>query len=213
MAFAKEKGPLVITPMNECFLDIPIIGTAPLVVHRFDEKVKEDFENKIISGSIPLGKKRHDPRVIEEIFEAAKYYGKTGNELWEGFNASGIRNAMVSACRLVGFKMTLARLCIFTVEDGRDTKNPLFSLVRIIGESRISKEIGRNTDGVAMLIIRPIYFPWEATVRVRFDGDIFSYTSIANLVNRVGKQVGICEGRPDSKNSAGMDWGTFEIKR
>jgi hypothetical protein len=28
---------------------------------------------------------------------------------------------------------------------------------------------------------------------------------------RVGIQVGICEGRPDSKNSAGMGWGTFKL--
>jgi hypothetical protein len=24
-------------------------------------------------------------------------------------------------------------------------------------------------------------------------------------------QVGICEGRPDSSNSTGMGWGTFEV--
>jgi hypothetical protein len=31
-------------------------------------------------------------------------------------------------------------------------------------------------------------------------------------MHRVGAQVGIGEGRPDSKNSTGMGWGTFEIK-
>jgi len=29
---------------------------------------------------------------------------------------------------------------------------------------------------------------------------------------RVGQQVGICEGRPDSKNSAGMGWGLFTLE-
>jgi hypothetical protein len=29
---------------------------------------------------------------------------------------------------------------------------------------------------------------------------------------RVGLQVGIGEGRPDSKNSAGMGWGLFTIE-
>ena len=32
-----------------------------------------------------------------------------------------------------------------------------------------------------------------------------------NLIARAGMQVGICEGRPDSSNSTGMGWGTFEI--
>lgn len=35
---------------------------------------------------------------------------------------------------------------------------------------------------------------------------------VANLMNRVGAQVGIGEGRPDSKNSAGMGWGLFSIE-
>jgi hypothetical protein len=32
-------------------------------------------------------------------------------------------------------------------------------------------------------------------------------------IARVGQQVGICEGRPDSKNSAGMGWGLFDIEK
>jgi hypothetical protein len=213
MSVTRPIAPVIITPLNEQIIEIPIIGTAPLVIHRFDEKIKDDFRSQIIGGSSARGKKRHAPRTIEEIFEAAKYYGKTGDELWEGFNASGIRCAIISACRLVNFKMTLAKLSVFVIEDGRDTKNPLISLIRIHGESQISEEIGRTATGVAMLIIRPMYFPWEANIRIRFDGDQFSYTDVANLLDRVGKQVGICEGRPDSKNSAGMGWGTFEIKR
>jgi len=39
----------------------------------------------------------------------------------------------------------------------------------------------------------------------------FSGADIANLVLRAGIQVGIGEGRPFSKNSCGMGWGTFEI--
>jgi len=35
---------------------------------------------------------------------------------------------------------------------------------------------------------------------------------VTNLLSRVGMQVGIGEGRPFSKNSAGMGWGTFELE-
>jgi ribosomal protein S17 len=42
--------------------------------------------------------------------------------------------------------------------------------------------------------------------------DQFKVQDVANLLSRVGEQVGICEGRPDSKNSAGMGWGTFQVK-
>jgi len=35
---------------------------------------------------------------------------------------------------------------------------------------------------------------------------------VVNLIARVGMQVGIGEGRPDSKASAGLGFGLFEIE-
>lgn len=195
--------------MKVCVFSVE--GTAPLVVHRFDEKIKQGFRDKIISGTTPKAKTKFQPRDPADICEAAKYVGQSGGKRWEGFNASAIRNAMISACRLVNFKMTLAKLSIFVLEDGRDVFNPLFPLIRIDGKSEISEMIGQTETGVAMLCIRPMYFPWKAQIRIRFDGDQFSVSDVSNLLARVGEQVGLCEGRPDSKNSAGMGWGTFRI--
>ena len=48
---------------------------------------------------------------------------------------------------------------------------------------------------------------------IRWDADQFTLDDVTNLLSRVGLQVGIGEGRPDSKNSAGMGWGLFEIAR
>jgi hypothetical protein len=36
-------------------------------------------------------------------------------------------------------------------------------------------------------------------------------TDMFNLISRVGEQVGIGAGRPDSKMSAGQGWGTFRL--
>ena len=52
---------------------------------------------------------------------------------------------------------------------------------------------------------------WSATVRVKFDADMFSLSDVINLFMRAGQQVGIGEGRPDSKKSHGMGWGTFHV--
>lgn len=188
-----------------------IEGTAPLVVHRMDKKTEESFHNKIVTGTTPKGKRTFEARDPDEICEAAKYIGETNGKRWEGFNASGIRLAMISACRLVGIKMTLAKLSIFVIEDGRDIYSPLYPLVRIIGKSEKTEIIGRTETGVAMLCIRPMYFPWSANLRIRFDAGQFSLADVSNLLLRAGTQVGICEGRPDSKNSGGMGWGTFQI--
>lgn len=202
---------VVIKAPNMATAEFRIEGTAPLVVHRIDQKVADGFKSKIEQGTQPTGKKRHEARDLDDICEAAKYIGETDGKRWEGFNASAIRCAMISACRLCNFKMTLAKLSVFVIEDGRDVLNPLYPLVRIKGKSERTELIGRTETGVAMLTVRPMYYPWSATLNIRFDADQFKVQDITNLLSRVGEQVGICEGRPDSKNSAGMGWGTFRV--
>jgi len=125
--------------------------------------------------------------------------------------ASCFRNAMISACRLVNFKMTLGRLGIFVEPDGfdRESGEPL---VRIDGEPRQHESMVRLVTGVADLRVRAMWEQWGADVRIRFDADMFTLQDVANLLARVGAQVGIGEGRPDSKNSAGQGWGLFQLE-
>jgi hypothetical protein len=52
---------------------------------------------------------------------------------------------------------------------------------------------------------------WECILTVRYDADMFSATDVVNLVARVGCQCGIGEGRPNSKDSTGCDWGLFDV--
>lgn len=203
---------LAVKPMNMKTAAFKIVGTSPLVIHRFDEKIKRQFMDKIEKGSTPAGKKKHAAQNLDELFERAKYIGETGGKRWEGFNASALRCAMISACRLVNFKMTLAKLSIVIIEDGRDVADPSYALVRINGKAERFDAVARTETGVAMLTIRPRYFPWSATAKIKFDADQFALQDIANLLARVGVQVGIGEGRNDSKNSCGMGWGAFEVK-
>ena len=70
----------------------------------------------------------------------------------------------------------------------------------------------RNATGVIDIRSRPLWREWSADVRIRFDRDQFTHQDVANLMARVGAQVGIGEGRPDSKDSAGIGFGLFEIR-
>jgi len=207
----RETTAVQITPPNIKWAVFNIEGTAPLVVHRFEEKVKAAFRKKIEEGSKPTTKNRFEPKDTDEICEAAKYIGETKGKKWEGFNASGVRNALISACRGAGFKMTIGKQSLFCEQDGWDIYTPLIPLVRIQGEAKKSELIGKTETGVAMLTIRPMYFPWSASLRIRYDADMFKVSDVTNLLARAGMCVGICEGRPDSKNSCGMGWGTFQI--
>ena len=119
---------------------------------------------------------------------------------------------MISACRTVGFQMTKSKLGVFIEPDGFDATDAS-PLVRILkGEPEYSELPVRNATGVVDLRARPMWQPgWEADIRIRFDGDMFSVEDVANLLLRVGCQVGIGEGRPDSPKSCGMGWGLFDI--
>jgi len=198
-----------IAPPNLKVARFTIKGTAPLVVHRFSSKTKQRLLAIMEAGSTAKKGKKREPLNAEQTYNEARYISKAG---WDGFNAAAIRAAMISACRLVGFKMTLAKLCVFVIADGVDAKEPQYSLIRIYGKPRRLDTDARVETGQPYICIRPIYDDWKSEVTIEYDADIFTIDDIANLLARVGKQVGLCEGRPDSKNSAGMGWGTFAIQ-
>ena len=162
---------------------------------------------KMELGSQAAKKKAKEARDFDEDFRQALHVSDEG---WNGIPASAFRNAMISACRLVGFKMTLAKLSVFVLPDGFDKVDGV-PLIKIEGEPEPHIMHARNATGVCDLRVRAKYWPWAATVRIQYDADQFSATDAANLMHRVGTQVGIGEGRPDSKMSAGMGWGTFRL--
>jgi len=183
-------------------------GNAPLVVHRFSSKTKGEMKTKMETGKAATSKKNREAKSTDDLFDDARYVSTEG---WDGFNASAIRNAMISACRLVGFKMTLAKLSVFVLPDGWDAKEPQIPLIRIYGKPVKQEDMARVQTGQPYVTVRPAYHDWSAKIKIRWDTDQFTLQDVSNLLMRVGMQVGICEGRPDSKNSAGMGWGAFDL--
>lgn len=197
-----------IKPLNHVRIALSIRGTAPLVVHRFSQKAARKIEEQQRAGSTRRSKKEREARDFEADFERSLYTSADG---WHGFNAAAIRNAMISACRTVGFVMTLAKLSLFVDADGFDREDST-PLVRIYGEPKLDLRPVRNQTGVVDLRARPMWPPgWTATLLLRYDAEQFATADVVNLIARVGAQVGIGEGRPDSKKSAGLGWGLFEV--
>lgn len=201
---------LAIKPANLRTVILKIEGDSPLVVNRFSNKALEEIMAKHRAGSQSKKGKMREAKDFDASFEGARHISEEG---WDGFAASSIRRAAISACRLTGFKMTIAKLSVFVKPDGFD-KEDGSPLVRIIaGEPE--KHVGhvRNKTGVVDVRIRPMWRKWKANLSVEFDADQFSVLDVVNLIDRAGRQVGIGEGRPDSKDSAGMGWGTFHVER
>jgi len=200
---------VTIKPPNFGLATFRITGMSPLVIHRFSAKTKNQMKQKMETGKAASSKKNREAKLTDDLYEEARYRHADG---WDGFNAAAIRAAMISACRLVGFKMTLAKLSVFVEADGVDATEPQIPLIRIIGEPVKQEDMARVETGQPYVTVRAAYHSWKAVVRIRFDADQFTMQDVANLMQRVGMQVGIGEGRPDSKNSAGMGWGLFRLE-
>jgi hypothetical protein len=199
-----------IKPPNFGVVQFEARGLSPLVIHRFSAKTKQQMKTKMETGKAAGSKKNREAKATDDLYEEARYRSAEG---WDGFNASAIRSAMISACRLVGFKMTLAKLSLFIEADGVDSLEPQIPLIRILGDPVKQEDMARVETGQPYVTVRAAYHSWSAKIRVRFDADQFTLADVGNLMARVGLQVGIGEGRPDSKNSAGMGWGLFSIEK
>ena len=211
---SKEKSQQIkvnITAPNMQTAAIRIVGTSPYVQNKFSEKARAILHGQHAAGSQNKKGAKKEPKDFQACFEAAQYRAVNGG--WNGIPASCFRAASISACRLVGFKMTLAKLSVFVEADGYDADGtPLVRFTK--GKPRYHEGVVRNATGVIDLRARPMWEPgWEAVVRIRYDGDQFSVQDVMNLLSRVGEQIGIGEGRHDSRESCGCGWGLFTLEQ
>ncbi len=199
--------PVAITKPNIRAVKVRLVGNAPYMMARFSQKAMTAMADKM-TGVTKKGSKVRPNRDFDDDFEQAKHVSKDG---WIGIPCSSLRAAMISACRLTGFTMTRAKLSLFVLQEGLDKVDdaPLF---RIYGEPEPNVMATRNSTGVFDLRVRPFWPTWYAEPTIRFDADQFSIENVMNLLNRVGMQVGLGEGRPDSRNSAGLGYGTFDVE-
>jgi hypothetical protein len=205
---AKAQQPTTITIKKANLRILPLIieGTAPYVQHRFHKKADIMLAQQQDKTERSKQKERK-ARDFEADYRAACHVGTDGKY---GIPAAALRRGAISACRLIGFKMTLAKLAIFTLPDSFDADGT--PLVHISGKPEMRTDPVPNANGSIDVRARPMWAPgWRAKLRIQFDADVFSPSDVANLIDRVGQQVGIGEGRHDSKESSGVGWGTFRV--
>ena len=204
-----QMDAIAISPPNFETIVLEIEGTAPLLQQAFPQKARAAMRAKMEAGSTAKKGGKRDPRNFEDDFRQAQHISEEG---WNGIPAAAFRNACIDVCRMVGFKMTHARMSVFCEADGLDKVDgtPLVKLSG--GKPEMNEMPGRLATGVVDIRVRPMWRKWGAKLRLRYDADQFTASDVVNLLSRAGEQVGIGEGRPFSKQSNGMGMGTFRIK-
>ena len=207
---AKQSLDVVtISPPKFERIRLRLVGTAPYMQARFSAKAMQAMKSKMEAG--PTAKKggRKDARDFDDDFRAAQHIAADG---WNGVPAAALRNACIDVCRMVGFKMTHAKMSIFVEADGFDKVDGT-PLVRLDAREPERVDMAtRNATGVADIRVRPMWREWALNLIIRFDADQFTTSDVVNLISRAGEQVGIGEGRPFSKSSNGLGFGTFTVE-
>lgn len=197
---------ITVSPPNIQSVTVRLIGNAPYMQARFSEKAMHAMMAKM-DGTVKKGTKARAARDFDEDMRNAMHISTEG---WVGVPASSLRAALISACRLVDFKMTIGKLSLFVQADGLD-KVDGSPLIKIYGTPERNDMAVRLQTGVFDIRIRPMWREWYIEPRITFDGDQFALEDVLNLLRRVGLQVGLGEGRPDSRKSTGLGFGTFNV--
>lgn len=209
MAAVKRKRSLDvddIPPPNFGQARAALVGTAPLVQLKFSAKAREQMIAAQVAGKSRARQK--SPRDLDADFQHAVHRFPDGRC---GIPATALKAAMVAACRLVNLEMTRAKMALFVEADGVDADDgtPLIRIEAHEPERHIMHV--RNASGVADVRVRAMWREWTLRPRIIYDRSVLTSQQVANLLARAGIQVGIGEGRPFSKNSVGMGWGTFIV--
>lgn len=182
-------------------IKITIIGTSPLLVHKFSEKAKKQMEEKHAQKA----KQKPGARDPMEEYQASLYKFPNLKKTTYGIPTAAIKNCAVTACKFIdGIPMTVARGAFHVIED-------FAGLTEIKSPGPVMDERPVNIGGfkkIKMIRYRGRFDVWEATFSVRYNAGIISDEQIANIFQMAGFSVGLCEHRPEKNGTLG----TFKLK-
>lgn len=217
MAFGRKVGveQIVVPELDIRRMSFWVHGNAPFVSHAWPEKARKLME-EAQSGKPKQGKKQREGRNPYEEFVDSIYftdeethttftdldgriYTRAGRP---GIPARMFKAASVEAATDVGVFKTAMRTAFFVEGD----------ILPIIGDPpQFRSDMVRLESGVASIAYRAFFSAWAVKVTVKYNAGVISAAHIVNLFRTAGFGVGVGEGRPKSKKSCGMGWGTFDV--
>lgn len=184
-------------------ISVPILGTAPLIVHNWSAKAKQQMLDKM------QGKKKivtiRDP---EADYQASRYriFNEDGED-GDGFPVLGFKAATIGGARYYdkSVTMTMLKQCLFF--RGITTKGDPQQLVPIIGVPEMREDVVRISMGSTDLRYRATFPEWEANLTVTYVTALLSRNSVLSLIDAGGLGVGVGEWRPQRSG----EYGTYCI--
>lgn len=188
-----------ISRIPEEVIRVPILGTSPLIVHRFSEKAKRQMLDAMQGKKTP--KTAKDP---EAEFQAAAY--RLEGDRY-GLPSAAFKQATVGAARFYGKDVTMTSLKQFLFVRGEFGSDGRMLVVIEGGEPTMREDPVKLGRSGSDLRYRPSFWPWHATLEVSFFPSVITRNSILSLIDAGGLAVGVGEWRPEKDG----EFGTYRI--
>jgi len=205
MAAKKDVIELKAVEFKEITLKIK--GVSPLLVHNWDEKVKQEMLDK------QMGKaktKKHDIKNPVRDFIESLYWleGKPAEPTEEAFEEA-IKNGARFGFPSVGLKASVvsAGYRAGVMKDKVSTNGAFYikgEFVEIKGTPHMREDMVRVGMGTADIRFRGEFNEWEALIPIRYNAGVLTAEQIVNLFQLGGFAVGIGEWRPEKGGVHGM---------
>lgn len=193
---------------------VKIIGTSPIIYHKWNEKAIKMMLDKQMKKA-QKGREVRDPD--QEYIESFYYDAKEQVAM----PARNIKQAIVGSARfLQGIPMTILRGAVFVKGDANGfipvlVKGKVVTKKEVIAHTKDISEGGwKRQDmvtvglGSADLRFRGQLEDWSIEILVEYDADLLSAEQVANLLQRAGFSQGLGEWRPERNG----DNGTFTVE-
>lgn len=205
----KASKTIGITAMNLQTFILHVVGTTPLITHKWSEKAKQQIRDKK-SGKPQKAHAICDPG--QETIDAAYWLGNPP-KTWEAYLDDPYKYP-------VGFPACAFKACAVSAASTLKgvTKVFLRQAFRIVGEFVTINGVARMREDAVMvggmsksadLRYRPCWDEWSADLHIQFDADTITPDQISNLVMRGGFGVGVGEWRQEKDGV----YGSFAIGR
>lgn len=188
-----------IARLDAATAQVPIVGTAPLIMHQWSEKARRMMLDNMQGRKAPK-----EPKDPQSDYEAALYKTDEGGY---GFPVLAFKAATVEASRFYGKTVTKVglRQCLFFT--GVYSKSANQQLVPITGSPEMREDVVRVGISGTDLRYRPVFADWSTTLTVTFVQTVITLDSVLSLIDAGGMGTGVGEWRPEKDGN----FGTYQI--
>lgn len=180
-------------------LRVPIVGTAPLIVHKFSQKAKQQMLDAMQGRKSPKQPKNPEQDYLDSLYKL--------DDGTPGFPVIAFKAATVGGARFFGKAVTMTGLRQTLFFDAEFSKEDGQKLARITGDHHMREDVVRVGQGGTDLRYRAEFSEWSTTLDVTFVASMLTRDSVLSLIEAGGMGCGVGEWRPEKRG----DFGTFII--